>query len=148
VTNPLEGLIVAELAILRFLWYPKVQCSVDKGPPPDPILSPKSPVRSLPPYCHKICFNIALSSAPRSPEWSLPFRHSVRNFVRICRLPHACYMPCPLLPWFEHRSDIWRAPFCTFLQRCTHSETHLTSGAYCKVTATALAHFPKMKVDF
>jgi hypothetical protein len=48
----------------------------------------------------------------RSSEWSLPFRISNRNFVRISHLPHARYMPRPSHPpWFDHLNNIYVEEF-------------------------------------
>jgi hypothetical protein len=45
---------------------------------------------------------------PRSCEWSLPFRFSDLNFVRIFHLSHACYMPRPTHPpRFDHPNNTW-----------------------------------------
>jgi hypothetical protein len=55
----------------------------------------------------KIHSSIILPPTCRSPEWSLPFRFSNRNFVHIYHL-HVWYMPCPTyLPWFDHPNNIW-----------------------------------------
>jgi len=51
-----------------------VPCS--QGPPLDPILSQMNPFHIPTPCFINIHFTIILSSTPRSPKWSLPFRFS------------------------------------------------------------------------
>lgn len=42
-------------------------------------------------------FNITLPSGPRSPNWAFPFRYANQNFVCICHLVHAYYIPAHLI---------------------------------------------------
>jgi hypothetical protein len=62
------------------------------------------------PLSPKIHFNIILPPKPKPSEWSLPFRLSNRNFVRISRPSHASYMSRPSHPSsFDHPNNIrWR----------------------------------------
>jgi hypothetical protein len=41
------------------------------------------------------------------PEWSLLFRFPNKNIVWISHQSHACYMPRPHLPWFDHPNNKW-----------------------------------------
>jgi hypothetical protein len=76
--------------ISRLIRNHKVHCRVRKSPPPVPVINQIN----LFPKIHLIF----LSNSPRFSEWSLPFRLSTRNCVRISHLPHACYMPRPSHP--------------------------------------------------
>jgi len=67
----------------RLLWNPKVHCLIHKSPPLIPVLSQIDPAHTLTSSFFKIHFNIILSSTPRSPKWSHPFRFSVWTFVGI-----------------------------------------------------------------
>jgi hypothetical protein len=53
-------------------------------------------VHTFPSYVPKIRSNIIFPSTPTFFVWSFPFAFSDQNFVRISRLPHACYMPRPI----------------------------------------------------
>jgi hypothetical protein len=89
--------------------------TVYKCPPLVPILNEMNTVHTFPPYFPKINSNIILPSTPRSSEWSLLFRISCRNSVRISHLSHACYMP--------------RQPHSPSPHRLTESyELHLTQN--------------------
>jgi hypothetical protein len=76
-------------------------CSQD--PATVPILS------QIPEPCFpKNHFNIILPCTPSSSDWSLPFRLSIQNFVRVSHSPHACYMTSlSHPPWFYHPNNIW-----------------------------------------
>jgi hypothetical protein len=98
----------ASYEIPHLLWNQKVHCRVHKIPPPTSILSHMNQIRTLQPYFPKISFNIVLSSTPRSFKWSLSFRLSSQNFVRISHLPNSCQMVCPChLPLFDDPNNIW-----------------------------------------
>jgi len=58
------------------------------------------------PIFFQIHFDIILPSTSRSSEWSLPFRFSDLNFVRMCNFPNACYMlrPCHH-PWYHYHNN-------------------------------------------
>jgi hypothetical protein len=73
------------------------------GPYPDPHeSSPHPPTLFL-----NFLFNIILTSTPRSSEWSLPFRYSDQNCIRVCYLSHACYIFCPSHPlWLEYCNNV------------------------------------------
>jgi hypothetical protein len=99
-TNQLQGAkpflrncYSASQEIPRLLWNPKVHYRVHNSPTLVPILSLMHPVHTFPPYFPNIHSNITIPSTPRSSEWSLPFRFSNQDTVRISRLSHACYMP-------------------------------------------------------
>jgi len=89
--------------IPRLFWNPRVHYCVHNNPPLVPILSQMHPVHTLPPYLPKNPSNIILSSTLRSSKWSLSFRFSYRNFIRICR---AWYMSRPShSPWFDRPNN-------------------------------------------
>jgi hypothetical protein len=48
-------------------------------------------VHTIQPYFRKILFNIILPSTFRPSEWFYPVRFST-NFVRIYKIPYACYL--------------------------------------------------------
>jgi hypothetical protein len=79
--------------IPRLLWNPKDHCRVHKGPPLDPIPGQMHPVHTFPLHFPKINSNSILSSTPRSSEWSLPFRFSNQNIVRISHVPRVLRVP-------------------------------------------------------
>jgi hypothetical protein len=79
--------------IPRLLWKPKVPYRDDKNPPLDPILDQMHPVHTFSVYFFKIRSNIILPPTPWSSEWSLSFRFSDQNFVCVCLLSHAYYVP-------------------------------------------------------
>jgi hypothetical protein len=57
------------------------------------------------PIFYKIYSNPVVISTFRSSKWSLPFRFSDQNFVRISYLSHVFYMPCRSHPpWLDHRN--------------------------------------------
>jgi len=72
---------------------PKVHYCVHNTPLLDPILSHMYPVHTFPPYFPKTNSNTILPLRPRSSKWSLPYRFSNQNFVRISYRSHACYVP-------------------------------------------------------
>jgi hypothetical protein len=51
------------------------------------------PVHTFPPYFPKTHFNIILPPTPSYFEWSLPYRYSDQNLVRISYLSLACLSP-------------------------------------------------------
>jgi hypothetical protein len=73
----------ASQEMIHFLWNPKVQYRVHNSPALDIILNQMNPGHIFSPYFPKIQFNIILQSTPRSLAWSLPFRFSDQNVVRI-----------------------------------------------------------------
>jgi hypothetical protein len=87
----------------HLLWNPKIHYRVYRSQPLVPILSQMHPAHIFPPYFPKIHSNIIFPSTRRSSEWSLPFRFSDKNFLRISYLLHACHMLRPSdHPWFDH----------------------------------------------
>jgi len=71
-----------------------------------PIMSQMNPIHTFPPYFSKFHSNIILQTMPMSSEWSLPFRFSDQNFLRISHLTHACYMLRPSRPlWLDHLNN-------------------------------------------
>jgi hypothetical protein len=76
----------ANQEIPRLLWNPKVYYRFRNVPPQVPILSQMHPVCTFPPYFPKIHSNITFLFTPTSSKWSLPFRFSDQNFVRISHL--------------------------------------------------------------
>jgi hypothetical protein len=95
--------VLQEIPLL--LWNPKVQYQFHKRPPLVPVLSQMHPVHIFPRYFSEIHSNI-LSSTPRSSEWSLSFRFSNQNILRISRIPHACYMPRQSNFNFDNQNEI------------------------------------------
>jgi hypothetical protein len=71
---------------------------VHESRPPVRILSQIYHIDSLEHYFPNIHFNIILLSAPRSSEWSLSFRLSNHNILRIFHCP----IPRPYHHWFVH----------------------------------------------
>jgi hypothetical protein len=66
------------------------------------------PFHTLPNYFLKIHYNIIFPCTPRFSEWYLPLRFSVRNFVCISNLSHACYIRRPSHPpWFDRPDNVW-----------------------------------------
>jgi hypothetical protein len=65
-------------------------------PFPCPEPDESNPQSHTPHY--KIHFNIIVPSMPRSPTWSLRFRYSDLNSVRVSRLSHAYCMTHPPHP--------------------------------------------------
>jgi hypothetical protein len=61
--------------------------------------------------------NIKLSSTPRHPEWSLPFRFTDWNFVFISYFTDGYYMHLPYhSTWLDNPSNIWwRAEIIKFI---------------------------------
>jgi hypothetical protein len=72
-----------------------------------PILSHVKPLHTLPPYFLKIHFNIILPSMPRTSEWCVPFRLTIRSEMRTqFSSSHACYIPGPShSPSFDGRNN-------------------------------------------
>jgi hypothetical protein len=65
------------------------------------------PVHTLQHYFLKIHSDI-FSATPRFSAWSLSFRFSLQDIVRIYHISHACYMPHPShSPWFDQSNYIW-----------------------------------------
>jgi hypothetical protein len=79
----------ASQEISRLLWNSKVHCRVPKSPQTAHMLSQMNPVHILPHYSLKIHFNIILPPTPMYSEWSLPFRLSYHDSVRVSHHPHA-----------------------------------------------------------
>jgi hypothetical protein len=51
----------------------------------------------------------AYSSTPEIEAWSLAFWLSHQYPIRIPRLPHSYFMPCPSHPpWLDHSNYVWR----------------------------------------
>jgi hypothetical protein len=75
----------------QLLWNPKIYYHVQKSLSSVPILCQMNLIHTSKSYVPKIHFNIVLSSMPRSSKWSLPFRLSNQNFVRISHLAHASF---------------------------------------------------------
>jgi hypothetical protein len=72
---------------------------VRKISPPPGFDAPDRPARSesiyglsCPGPTFRIHISVILLYAATYPEWSLPFVHSYRNFVRISRFYHLCYV--------------------------------------------------------
>jgi hypothetical protein len=74
------------------------------------ILSQRNQIHSFPPCFPKTHFNTILPSTLRSSEWPFPSWLPKQNFVFICHLPRARYIPRPSYPsWFDHPNNIiWR----------------------------------------
>ena len=100
----------ASQKILRILWNPKIHNSIDKCPPPFPILSQLDPVHTSTSHFLNIHLNIILPSTPGSPKWSLSLRFAHQDPALASTLPHTRYMPRPSYSSrFYHRNDIgWR----------------------------------------
>ena len=62
--------------IPHILCNPRVQCHIDKFPPPVPTLSQLDPFHVTTFYFPKIHLNIILPFMPGSPKWSLSLRLS------------------------------------------------------------------------
>jgi hypothetical protein len=86
----------------------KLNYRVHKSPSLVPIVSQINLVHKFPPYFPKIHSNIILTSTLRSSAWSLSFRFSDQNFVRLSQLSNPCYIPClSHIPWLYHPYNIW-----------------------------------------
>jgi len=105
----------ANQEIPHLLQNQKVLCHVHKKLPPVLILSQMNAVHTFANYFPKIYSNIVFPSMPRYSTWSLPFRFSDENFVRISQFSHACYILCPLHPPWLHHPNI-------YLVKCTSYE--------------------------
>jgi len=73
----------------HLLWNLRVPYRVHKTPL---ILNHTNPINFDAPYLSNICFTFILPSTPRSNEWSLPFRFSYQNFVRVFHCSQAWHM--------------------------------------------------------
>jgi len=76
---------------------PKVRYRVHNSPTLTQILSQIHHIHTFPPYSSKIYSNIILPSTPSSSKWSLPFRFSNKNIVRISHLPMRASHPAHLI---------------------------------------------------
>jgi len=91
---------------LRILRNPKVHHRVNNSPPLAPTPSQLHPFHNSPYYFSKSHSHIIFPSTPRSTEWSLPFRFTDQNFVRIYNLSHAATRPANLPPQIDHPNNI------------------------------------------
>jgi len=108
----------ASQEIPRPLWNPKFYYHVNNSPPLVPIPSQMHPVHIFPPYFPKIHSNIIIPSTPWSSEWSLPFKFSKQNFVRMSHFSHACYM-------FASNNFRWSVKLWSLLQ--SHQNNKVTT---------------------
>jgi hypothetical protein len=94
--------------MFRILCNPKFHYRSHKSPPPSvTILSYMETVHTLTHYFFTIHFNIVLWSTSRSSNWSLFFRLSSQNFVRIVHM-RATFPVNLNIPWFNRPNKIWR----------------------------------------
>jgi len=85
----------ANREILRLIWNPEVHYRVHKIPPLVPMLNQMSPVHIFPPYFSKTRSNAMLLFTIKLSKWSLLFRLTNQNFVRISYLYYTYYMVRP-----------------------------------------------------
>jgi hypothetical protein len=105
--------------IPRVLCNAKVHYRVDNSPPPFPVLSKMNPFHIRKPNFLKVSFNIIFSSTPMSSEWSLTFRLSDENFVRIFHCPMRAAFPPHLILLYLVTNIWWRVQIVKFtLQSC------------------------------
>jgi len=67
-------------------------------PATGPYPEPDTPAHIFPPYFSDIYSNSILPSTIMSSAWSLSFRSTDQNIIRISHLSHACYLVCPSHP--------------------------------------------------
>jgi len=85
--------------------------------PPVTILSQMDPVHTFLPYVPKIIYNINFPSIPKYSAWSLPFRFSDHNFVRICHFPCVLHAP-PICYWFDRPKTIGKFYYRIAVSHC------------------------------
>jgi hypothetical protein len=94
--------------VSRLLWNPKVHYLIHTILPLVPVPSQINLVHTLQPHFPEIHFSIIFPSIPRSSEWFLPFRLTIKIIVWTSHLSHARYMPRPSHhPWHYQPNNIW-----------------------------------------
>jgi len=118
----------------RLLWNPKVHIMFTRAHRCSLPFSQMHPVHTFPPHFPKIHSNI-FPSVPSSSMWSLPFRFSNKNFIRIFCFFHSCCMHFPFHHlWLVHPKYVvkhmsYKAPHCAFSSKKRNSLKYTWSVA-------------------
>jgi hypothetical protein len=92
-------------------------------PATGPYPKPDASTQHLLPYFPKIHYNINLPSTPTSSQWSLPFRFSNWNIVRVFHLPmratclaHSIHLDLIILIICDEIYKLWSSSLCNLFQ--------------------------------